>query len=322
MATDRDLSQEMRRWLRVGAFTLTALGPIINTLGERLRARTAARHQQQTVEQPTNEPSDLQERLVVLGTAIAESLAELGAHPYGQKLARQGELLLEELMDRGRKLSRTVTEGGDDASQQLFKRGKKTTQQWAKSKARLKKELRKRSRKTQQAQALRSSMFWLAFASSAGLTAVAIAIYLYIQRRKQQQEAYDQPIELLQEDRWSGPSLKEQVSPTQSPVSPEEPSIAYTDSSTANREPAITEGLGEAGRASTAGDLSSSPIGRAIPENATVIGVVSTRLYYPIEAPLEQLTAAEDDAGAGVTVIYFASEDEAQSRGFMAAGAQ
>jgi len=309
----------MRRWLRVGAFTLTALGPVINTLGERLRARTEARNRQEAVEQQANEQLNPQERLVALGASLAESLAELRTHPYSQKLARQGELLAEELMERGRKLSRTVTESGNDASQQLFKRGKKITKQWAKSKARLKKELRKRNRKAQQTQALRSNMFRLAFVCSAGLTAAAIAIYLYVQRRNQQQQVYDQPIELLQEDRRSETSFKEQVSPTQSPVSSEQPSISYTDSDIPGGEPVTTEGLSEASHAS---DLSSRPLGRAIPEDATVIGVVSTRLYYPIEVPLEQLTAAEDDADAGVTVIYFASEDEAQSRGFTAAGAQ
>lgn len=312
MATDRDLSQEMRRWLRVGAFTLTALGPAINTLRERLRARAEARSQQQEAEQKNNEQPDPQERLAVLGAALAESLAELRAHPYSRKLARQGELLAEELMDRGRKLSHTVIESGNDASQQLFKRGKKATKKWSKSQARMKKELRKRNRKAQQTQALRSNMFWLAFVCSAGLTAAAVAIYLYIQRRNQQQEAYDnQPIELRQNDRWDGTSLKEQVSPTQSPSSPEDPSIPYTDSSIVSREPDLSE-------ASRVSDLAEG----AIPEDATVIGVVSTRLYYPIEVPLEQLTAAEDDASAEVTVIYFASEDEAQSRGFTAAGAQ
>lgn len=319
MATDRDLSQEMRRWLRVGAFTLTALGPVINTLGERLRARAEARRQQQTNEQPDSQP-DSKERLVALGAALAESMAELRTHPYSRKLARQGGLLAEELMERGRKLSRTVTESGNDASQQLFKRGKKTTKRWSKSKARMKKELRRRNRKAQQTQALRSNMFWLAFVCSAGLTAAAVAIYLYIQRRKQQQqEAYDQPIELLQNDRWNGTPLKEQVSPIQSPVSAEEPPLPYAES----RGPATLEELGEASLASGVGDLNSSPVERAIPEDATVIGVVSTRLYYPIEVPLEQLTAAEEDAGAGgVTVIYFASEGEAQSRGFTAASAQ
>src|SRR5581483_3514086 len=76
-------------------------------------------------------------------------------------------LLAEELMDRGRKLSRTVSESGSDASQQLVKRGQKTRKKWSQSKARLKKELRKRNRKAQQAQALRSNMFWLAFVCSA-----------------------------------------------------------------------------------------------------------------------------------------------------------
>src|SRR5437660_4907044 len=141
MAMDRDLSQKMRRWLRVGAITLTALGPVINTFSERLRTRREDRsQQQQEVEQKTDEQLDPQERLVALGTALVETLAELRTHPYSRVLARRGEHLAEELMDRGRKLSHTVIERSSDASQQLLKRGKKTTKKWTKSTARMKKE--------------------------------------------------------------------------------------------------------------------------------------------------------------------------------------
>lgn len=47
------------------------------------------------------------------------------------------------------------------------------------------------------------------------------------------------------------------------------------------------------------------------PVDAALVGVVSTKHYYPIETPLEQLETDEK-----VDIIYFSSEDEARELGF------
>lgn len=208
MATGRNLSQEMRRWLRVVTFTLIMLSPVIRILGKRMRDRMEIRRQEQA------------------------------------------------------------------------------------------------AKKALQTRALRSNKFWLPFVLSAGLTTAGIAIYRYMQRRRQQQEEYEnQPIELLPHDRWNGNSLKEQISMAQAASGTPEPPITSTRSDTSNL-PLV-------------GTSRNQPVRQTIPEDATVIGVVSTRLYYPIEVPLELLASSED--ADIVTVVYFASEDEAQARGFTAA---
>ena len=307
MATDRNLSQEMRRWLRVATFTLTALGPVINILGKRMRDRAETHtetHQEEAAARRAN--LDPQEQLILLGTNLAEALAELRTRRYKRKLVKRGEKMAEELVDRGRKLSRTMIESGSDISQELFKRGKKARRGWSRSRARMTNELRKR--KASQTPASRSPIFWLALILSAGLTTAGIALYLYMQRRRQQQETDEnQPIELSQNDRWDGNAPKEQMS--MAPVAPDiqEPSITAAESD-ASSLPAVDESQSESAE-------------QTLPENATVIGVVSTRLYYPIEVPLEQLTLPEDETDI-VTVVYFTSEDEEQARGFTAATAQ
>ena len=52
------------------------------------------------------------------------------------------------------------------------------------------------------------------------------------------------------------------------------------------------------------------------PPEAVFVGVASTKLYYPIETPLDQLLT-EDERLANA--IYFQSEQEASRQGFQPA---
>ncbi len=54
----------------------------------------------------------------------------------------------------------------------------------------------------------------------------------------------------------------------------------------------------------------------AIPPDAVFVGVTSTKLYYPIETPLDQLPTKEDRP---VDAIFFSSEQEASEQGFQPA---
>lgn len=49
--------------------------------------------------------------------------------------------------------------------------------------------------------------------------------------------------------------------------------------------------------------------------DATFLGIVSTKRYYPIETPLTELHSANDEA---LDVVYFATADEAQTQGYTA----
>jgi len=54
----------------------------------------------------------------------------------------------------------------------------------------------------------------------------------------------------------------------------------------------------------------------AVPPDAVFVGVASTKLYYPIETPLDQLLTEDDRP---VNAIYFLSEQEASKQGFQPA---
>ncbi len=51
----------------------------------------------------------------------------------------------------------------------------------------------------------------------------------------------------------------------------------------------------------------------AISTDAMFLGVVSTKVYYPVETPLNTLRSSEDDA---LDVVYFATADDAKAQGY------
>jgi uncharacterized protein YukE len=67
---------------------------------------------------------------------------------------------------------------------------------------------------------------------------------------------------------------------------------------------------------STDVDLQSGIMTDAAPPKAVFVGVISTRLYYPIETPLDQLSMKED---LPADLVYFMSEQEARAEGFQPA---
>src|SRR5438105_4962804 len=98
--TDRPSGSGIGRWLRVGFFAFTVLGPTINTVLERTvferrRARTSALR-----------PGTVEDQAVVATpeqegqarSSLSESLLEL---PYAQTLVKRGEVLANDLRERG-----------------------------------------------------------------------------------------------------------------------------------------------------------------------------------------------------------------------------
>ncbi|HTK06944.1 MAG TPA: hypothetical protein VL485_07240 [Ktedonobacteraceae bacterium] len=60
----------------------------------------------------------------------------------------------------------------------------------------------------------------------------------------------------------------------------------------------------------------SSKASVAIPADAAFMGIASTKRYYSIQTPLDQLVSKHD---LPLDVIYFVSEEDAKAQGFMAA---
>jgi hypothetical protein len=179
-------------------------------------------------------------------------------------------------------------EQSNNLSQELVKRGGDLTQK-----------VRQRSSKARQQLAERDGTFWTIFGFSLGLTIASIVAYLLIRRRLQQQAEENEQF-LLSNNGYrsvspqpTGSSETHPISPTASPA---QAAPAPVESAVAIAEPETMK------------------VER--PANATLIGVVSTKLYYPVETPLDQLAGSQEGP---LDVVYFTSEEEAKGQGFVAA---
>src|SRR5436190_15546036 len=102
--TDRPSETGIGRWLRVGFFAFTVLGPAINTILE----WSALLKQKQQNEQNT-EDAEVQSEAPEVKPSLTESLREL---PYAQILVKRGEVFANDLRERGNWLSQNVAEHG------------------------------------------------------------------------------------------------------------------------------------------------------------------------------------------------------------------
>ncbi len=258
--------QETGRWLRVTVLTLTTLGPLINTLAERLR-----------------------ERAQVLREAAEQlDLAEQSSN-LSQEVARRSNKATQIIVERSSKATQTIAERGSKASQELVKRGGELTH-----------EVKQRSRQVKEQLAERDGTLWTIVGFSVGLIAASIAAYVFIRRRLEQRAEDNEHIQLSNNGHFNTPSRS---------ITTGEPHAGGPPTSTVQVQAVPTPVESAVAVAEPA------PVETERPANATLIGIVSSKLYYPIETPLDQLAGAE--AGP-VEVVYFTSEDEAKAQGFVA----
>src|SRR5438552_1074001 len=106
------------RMLRLGTLALTVLGPVLNTLAARLAERLERGGKQQTKDLTASDIEALQKRLAV-------------KQPPGNALRERGEVLvqeLEELVERGTKLSQSLAARGGEVTHELAERGNTLSQ--------------------------------------------------------------------------------------------------------------------------------------------------------------------------------------------------
>jgi hypothetical protein len=273
--------RELARWLRIGTLTLTTFGPAIDVLVTRLRERSGE-SRRETGKNVAN--VDWPERLLTVGSALSELLAELQHNPYAQDLRKRGEEVAEELIERGSKLSQTVVERSSEWSHDLAERSEQATRA-----------LSQRSRQMRQELVEHSSPQVLVAGFSVGLVAAVIGVYLLLRKRLPQIDPNeDAHIELPADGRVSDNVIEARFNQRVQPAITEE-NAAYT-AEDANGDQAATD--------------------QQVPLDAILVGVVDTRRYYPIETPLDQLNAFSDKP---TDIVYFASEEEAKSQGFVPA---
>jgi len=273
--------RELARWLRIGTLTLTTLGPAIDVLITRLRERSG-KISHEAGKAVSN--ADLTERLLVVGGALSDLVAELKHNPYAQDLRKRGEEIAEELIERGSRLSQNVVERGGEWSQDLAERGEQATRT-----------LSRRGQQMRQELAERSSPQLLVAGFSVGLVAAVVAVYLFMRKRLPQIDLDEEEahIEIPANGHVSGNVITARFNQMAEPTTAQDVSPtaedAATDQATADNQ---------------------------VPFDAILVGVVDTGRYYPIETPLDQLNSFSDKPA---DIIYFASEEEAKSQGFIPA---
>jgi hypothetical protein len=188
----------------------------------------------------------------------------------GKYLQDQGENLKVGLAESGSKITQNVLDFGGKTSQNLADRKDDLTQELAKQGQRLLEPMRRRDR-----------TFWSIVGFSVGLIVAGTITYQLVRRRMVQEVVEeDEHIELPSNNSWNGTGGQ--------PMG----EIGYIDqngTSIATLEIVDVE-------------TTEQPAGTAF------VGVISTKLYYPVDTELEP----ED-------LVYFTSEEEAKAQGFNAA---
>jgi hypothetical protein len=279
---NKNTVRELARWLRIGTLTLTTLGPAIDVLITRLRERNGKTSPE--TESAAAASADWPERLLVVGGALSDLVAELKHNPYAQDLRKRGEEIAEELVERGGKLSQTVVERGSEWSHDLAERGEQATRT-----------LSRRSQQVRQELVERSNPRILVAGFSVGLAAAVVAMYLFMRKRLPQigvdeEEAH---IEIPTNGHVSGNVIAARFNQMA------EPTTAQDASPTA--EDGVTDQVATDNQ---------------VPFDAILVGIVDTGRYYPIETPLDQLNSFSDKPA---DIVYFASEEEAKAQGFIPA---
>jgi hypothetical protein len=182
-------------------------------------------------------------------------------------LQNQGESLKVGLAERGGKIAQNVFNRGVESPNAKAEQNEAFTQKLAQQGQRLLEPVRRRDR-----------TFWSIVGFSVGLIAAGTITYQLVRKRMAQQVVEeDEHIELPSNNSWNGTGGR--------PMG----EISYIDqngTSIANLEIVDVETTEQ-------------------PADAAFVGVMSTKLYYPVDTELEP----ED-------LVYFTSEEEAKAQGF------
>ncbi len=329
MTDSKQAESGIQRWLRTATILLTILSPVINNVAARLADRLE-QGGRRAKDVKADIPDTALEKVGTTRQSLSDALLELKDHPYSQELLKRGENLVEELqdlVDRGSKLSQSLlvhssevtdelAERASKASQELAKRseetrkelrkrGKKLNKELSRRSERVAKELRKRSDKLTKELRLRSrraarrtsgqsGLFWIISGFSVGLTIAGVAAYVLIRQRIKQQLEEEQSFQLPRNDYLNIAST--------ATISDQGPTRAATQP-----EAVIQKGPEQAEEGVPAIAVQES----SVPADAAFVGVVSTRRYYPASTPLDQLSE-----NGKIDVVYFSTEEEAKVQGY------
>lgn len=312
------------RWLRWALLTYTVASPVINNALDRVRQRsqklpataqglqknagtlqadavnrleemTAESRQRvtQQVKQLREQAKQLEVQSNQLRKAVREEakqrrklLKEMSKSgiDWSQDLLKHGSQLTGDIVERGGKILDDVVEIGGKTTQDVAERGGQVVQELAKRGKTATREALDRGEVLLQPVRERGGGFWTIVGFGVGLLAATIVTYRLVRRRVELQELDEsESIELPQSHAWNGSGSEASSSRPTGEIR------RVDDTGTA----VVTEPVIEVEEV-------------LVSDDASFVGVASTRFYYPSGTTLE---GVED-------LVYFISEEEAQEQGF------
>jgi len=332
---NRDTKGSRNRWLRWALLTYTLTGPAINAALERIRqqSRSLRKSAQTQLESASTTQTDAVNRLDDLTAESRKRVAqqvkrlrvqakqlEEQSHQlrkalreearqrrklvkqmrksgidWSQDVLKQGAQFTEDIVERGGKILGDVAEIGGKATSDVTERSGRAVRELAKRSNKVTRSLVKRGRTATQGALERGEdliqpahkkrgTFWMLIGFGAGLLAATFITYRIVRRRVElQQLEEDQSIELPASDIWNG----------------------------LDTEPTRSQPAGEIRRVDDIGTaVATEPVIEVeemiVSPDASFVGIVSTRFYYPIGTDLDGVA----------DLVYFNSEEEAQTQGF------
>lgn len=324
--------QDRSRWLRVGLFALTTVGPLVNTFLARMRRRVQLLQKQAGDAQETARGASATafERLDEFTFAGRQRAAAQARQleKQAQQLKSQARHLRAALRKEARqrrKLAKTVKqlrEAGIDWSQELLKRGEDLSGELVLQGSRLSHDVVERGSQAMQGLIKQSSEL------SRDLAERGDKVTRNLKKRG---EPLLQPVRRRSSTFWTifGFSFglvaatvvtyffirkrmarleTEQEQQIELPLDQE---LNVVSNSRPAGEILHIDSDGE-----TIATLQAVEIDEAvveIPADAAFVGVISKKYYYPLDTPLDLLPLADDRAD---DLVYFASEEEAKAQGF------
>lgn len=351
---NKKILQETSRWIRVGFLTISVLGPVINTVSSRLRERSAvlqaeaAKRGNVVAERGEKVGRDLAARsnkvtqvAVERGNDVLQDLTER-SEKASRELAKRTEQVSKEITQRGKEVSKEVSKRSQKAQRELAKRAGQLTQQ--------------NSQQTNPIWMVSGFAMGLAAAGVAVYLLIKKRMEQYAQNSQDMHISQNgslngtgtqKQIPVAETRSVSQPSLStkavepDNTAPALTLVDPVT-DVIEDDESATEKMPIISiqasiDALPTHEEETSAEAVTSAPIENAtgeqpvgtskeqqatqdtpsaIPTNAMFLGVASTKVYYPIETPLNTLHSPED---AALDVVYFATADDAKAQGYIEA---
>ncbi|EFH90795.1 hypothetical protein [Ktedonobacter racemifer] len=271
--------------------------------------------------------------------SLSESLWDLTNSPYAQNIIQRGEVLADELRTRGERVASTVRHRGRKQSQQLAKYGEhlrqdlgeyseqaahefakrreqaahelarfsdRTAKRLSKKSEKAARSVTKKSRKINkglneygqrvfQGISEQDGRFWALIGFGIGLVATTIAMIFVLRKRMQQPELTEEEHVLLKQNGNLREKTVETARGTIHAINlPREEDAQLAEAAL----PIVTEEQPPADQ-----------------ETAKLVGVASSKRYYPIGTP-QQLTS---ESISPLDIVYFESEAQAQAEGYIPA---